>query len=520
MKVLVLGASGIIGQHMRLCVPLGITPIWARRTADAMHVGIDLDEQMLNLAVLGDPDVIVNLAGESRTDEVERDSNRYRWINAHVPYQLALWCDRNEAHLIHVSTQAVFDGAEPPYSQDSEICPVNIYGAQKVEAECRVHKYWNWTIVRPTFVLGTRPMGIGRRNPLEAMLEDAEQNQVDNRWFSPLFARDAAESIWRLVESKLKGATVHLGIPQRVSRYDIALLAAPVGATVNAVEHESFQGIAPRPIDTTYAEGSWHCRTLVEGIEEARREMEGKRAMDINDRALEIALFLGIQQEQALAKLQRGFLELHHEVAEDFRRYNPQSDEGLLNWYRTTEAYIWELSAYHLDAGYNYMGMCEGIVGHLRNAGCYKVICLGDGIGDVTLAASRAGIDARYHDLRGSRTAAFAALHYSRHMPGFIAAECTDGWEPVNASGKYDAAVSLDFLEHVTDVEGWAAGIVSVLRPGGLFCAQNAFGCGSGPEGPIPMHLARNDRFMTEWDPLMTSLGMILESPNWYRKAA
>ena len=44
MKVLILGAGGIVGQHMRLCVPSGVEAIFARRTADPdIDFGIDLD---------------------------------------------------------------------------------------------------------------------------------------------------------------------------------------------------------------------------------------------------------------------------------------------------------------------------------------------------------------------------------------------------------------------------------------------------------------------------------------------
>jgi hypothetical protein len=47
---------------------------------------------------------------------------------------------------------------------------------------------------------------------------------------------------------------------------------------------------------------------------------------------------------------------------------------------------------------------------------------------------------------------------------------------------------------------------------------QNAFACGSGPEGSIPMHLARNDRFEKDWTPLMIEQGFEQEgTSNWYR---
>jgi hypothetical protein len=240
--------------------------------------------------------------------------------------------------------------------------------------------------------------------------------------------------------------------------------------------------------------------------------------MSIESRAKEIAEFLGMPEADALEKLSRGFLPLHAEVTEDFRRVNPQTEDELLHWYRTTEAYIWELSAYHEDEGFNYQGMVNGIVSALKSRGCTSVLCLGDGIGDVTLAASRAGLDARYHDLYGSRTAEFAAFRFWRHValnPNFCATEdfCANCHWP-----KCDSVVSLDFLEHLPNVEEWVRATYGALNPGGYFVAQNAFACGSGPEGGMPMHLACNDHWEKDWDPLLASLGFVQLSPQWYRK--
>jgi cyclopropane fatty-acyl-phospholipid synthase-like methyltransferase len=146
------------------------------------------------------------------------------------------------------------------------------------------------------------------------------------------------------------------------------------------------------------------------------------------------------------------------------------------------------------------------------------VLCLGDGIGDLTLALRRAGINATYHDLAGSRTADFA--HFRFYMHGFEGpSEMTDGWSPQFSEG-YDCVISLDFLEHVTDVPSWAVAVRRALRPGGLFCAQNAFAIGSGANGSIPMHLDRNDRYEKEWDPMLAGLGFSQLAPQWYQVAA
>ena len=250
-------------------------------------------------------------------------------------------------------------------------------------------------------------------------------------------------------------------------------------------------------------------------------------------RAREIAEFLGIPEADAIAKLSRGFGELHNEVTADFRRANPQTDEELLNWYRTTDKYIWELTAYHLDPGFNYSGMCEGIVNRLRvEAPGGKFLALGDGIGDLTLALHRMDADsiAVYHDLARSRTAEFAWYRFLKQTGDHQTFCLAEDWSPkMDWFGHgYDAIVSLDFLEHCVDVEGYVRAIYAALKPGGLLCAQNGFDCGSGPDGSIPMHLSRNDKYahatpetngMALWDHLLIKqIGFIQEGSNWYRK--
>ena len=521
MKVLILGSSGIIGQHLRLCVPEGITPIWHRKTADSLHIGRDLSQldAAWNLCEEIRPDVIVNLAGESNTDEVERNPIQHEYLNARMPLVLSEWCEEHGARLIQVSTQAVFRGDSPPYGPESECCPVNKYGKQKLMAE-GVLAFRHSIVVRPTFVLGVRPLPhVGRTNPVEQMLAGQEK-QVTDRWFSPLFAEDAANLLWKVVLYENRERLVHLGIPTSPSR---ATVAEALGLNFNMVRHSDFPGIAPRPVDTTYESATArHFIGFEDGIRACKRAWESRQLNDLEDKATEIALFLGIPKQWALDKLNRGFRSLHQQVAADFRSFDPKDDAALLEWYRQTEAYIWELSAYHSDPGFNYAGNCKGITDRLVNDGVRDVLVLGDGVGTMTIALAKAGLRVTYHDLADSKTARFAAFRYERQLGAIIPWILTAGWEPNLWNGDYDAVVCNDFLEHVTDVPAWVDAIKSVLRPGGLFEAQNAFGpaMGSGPNGSIPMHLSRNDRFEKDWDPMLFGMGFSQLSSNWYQKAA
>lgn len=495
MKVLILGASGIVGQHMRLCVPDCVEPIWVRREADPITHGILSAE-----ASDQDTDCIVNLMGDSNVDSVEADPAGSSIYNCSYPKELATTCQRYGKKFIQISTQAVYQS--PGNNMDQP----NVYGRQKRAAEVSTLDNGG-IVVRLTFVLGIRPLPhVGRKNPLEAMLE-GQSPQVADRYFSPLFAWDAAALLWDAVLMAKPGEVRQLGEPIRTTRYDIARLVNP---DVTACSHDDFEGLAPRAKDTTFVYGS-HLRSLYqvkEIVERAKME----------DRAIELALFFGITLDQAKGKLSEGFGPLHNAVADDFRRANPQGDDALLAWYRATDAYIWELSAYHDELGFNYAGMCKGIVDRLKvETGCARVLALGDGIGDLTLALHSGGFEAVYHDLAGSRTAEYAAFRHWRKTGFNPRTDMSDGWAMPTGTD-YDAICSLDFLEHVPNVEDWVRAIFAALKPGGLFCAQNAFACGSGPDGSIPMHLAANDRFEKDWDPLLASVGFEQISSNWYRR--
>jgi dTDP-4-dehydrorhamnose reductase/SAM-dependent methyltransferase len=561
LKVAVLGCGGIIGQHMLISVPESVEPLFVRKHPFPLSHALDLEDWDTTKEWLDreQPHVIVNLAGESRPDVVERDMGAYQAINAMLPERLAEWCDVSDSHLIQVSSQAVFDGNSGPYEPHrlASHTHVNCYGVQKAAAEyaIRTASFLNWTIVRPTFVLGIRPFpALGRENPAESILSGTQKWQVDNRWFSVSFAWDVAEMLWKMAQLRPKGRILHCGNPERLSRYELARKLNP-DAWFEAITHEDFVAeygplVAERPLDTTYKDAFFET-PLDEGLE-LLRDCWKQRATDgMSYRAAELSAFLHLPVRTCVQKLAVGFGPLHNAVTEDFRAFmGDPLDNGrigspldLLDWYRNTEAYLWELTAYHCDAGFNYAGTCEGVITRLKgdrqqkiDSGpvlCvgdipiapiieltpYRVLCLGDGVGTLTIKMKEAGFQAMYHDLMDSRTAAFALARFAMRFKDDTLACLTAGFDPGGPHiTPFDAIVSLDYLEHVPNVEDWVRAIFAALKPGGLFCAQNAFAIGSGPEGDMPMHLSVNDHWEQDWDPMLARVGFVQEAPQWYRK--
>jgi len=264
-KVLILGAGGIVGQHMTLCQPKNIDAIYTRKKQDDFWYGFDYESDNI-FDFLNDinPNVIINLAGENRVDVVEATPTAFYSVNVKLVEDLCNWVTANDAHLIQCSTQGVFNGDDAPYNPSSFPHPITHYGKQKFEAEKIALQCDNAEIDRLTFVLGIRPFkNIGRRNPLEDMIESLDQLQVNDRFFSPLFADEAAEILWeRALGNKFnKNKIVHLGTPYKSSRYSISCdlkynCCGNIKAKIQPVSHKHFPGLAPRPKDTSWQYGT------------------------------------------------------------------------------------------------------------------------------------------------------------------------------------------------------------------------------------------------------------------------
>lgn len=267
MTVLVLGAGGIVGQEMIHCAPGddgytsdGDLYVFTSRSGDGPYTAFDADvDRVSDFLDRYRPHVVVNLMGENRVDVVEENPASSEHINVRVPLLVAKWCARNRARLIHVSTQGVFSGENAPYSPYDIPHPITSYGKQKRRAEVEVFEELTHTglltIARLTFVIGVRRFFQGRKNPLESMFEDSDQIQVDDRFFSPVWSRDAAKILWDLVYSDRRGI-VHIGEPVKCSRYMLACEAAwgtNRNIAIKPASHKFFKGIAPRPMDTTWS---------------------------------------------------------------------------------------------------------------------------------------------------------------------------------------------------------------------------------------------------------------------------
>jgi dTDP-4-dehydrorhamnose reductase len=205
MRVLVTGAGGQVGA--RVVEYLGAHDVLA-----AAHDVLDLAdrEQVEQVVATFGPEAVVNAAALTNVDECERDPERAFAVNALGVRNLAVAAERAGAHVVHISTDYVFDGESTrPYDEWDAVAPLSEYGRSKLggERELMAHGQ-SWAIVRTSWVFGKRgsdliswAFGAYERGELEGVL--ADQISI------PTYAPDLAELLAQFAVQR-RGGVFHI----------------------------------------------------------------------------------------------------------------------------------------------------------------------------------------------------------------------------------------------------------------------------------------------------------------------
>jgi dTDP-4-dehydrorhamnose reductase len=221
-RILVTGAAGqvgarvveVLGEHHEV---LGA----ARDTLDLVD-----REQVEQIVAEFAPDAVVNAAAMTNVDGCERDPERAYGVNALGVRTLAQASARRGAHLVHISTDYVFDGASSlPYHEWDAARPLSHYGRSKLGGEQEVERHAaSWATVRTSWVFGRRgtdlvswAFGAFDRGELDGVLAD----QVS----IPTFAPDLAGLLARFAVERRQGLFHVTSGSEAVTRHELVVTA-------------------------------------------------------------------------------------------------------------------------------------------------------------------------------------------------------------------------------------------------------------------------------------------------------
>ncbi len=189
MKILLLGKNGQVGRKLlQILAGLGEITAPARQEMDLT------DESAIRRKIRRlQPDLIVNAAAYNFVDKAEEEEHLARTVNAVAPRILAEEAARNQAALVHYSTDYVFDGrARRPYKEDDLPNPLSVYGKTKLEGEMAIQEAGcAYLIFRTSWLYS-----LYRKNMLLTLLQLASEGKplqvVDDQHGIPTWAGTVA----------------------------------------------------------------------------------------------------------------------------------------------------------------------------------------------------------------------------------------------------------------------------------------------------------------------------------------
>lgn len=222
MKILITGSNGLLGQKIVYAclskysdnVSLIATARGENRLLQKhgyLYTSLDITSKSNVFEVIQHykPEVVIHTAAMTNVDACETDKAGCKLNNIDAVEFIVDACNSIGAHLVHVSTDFIFDGENGPYSEEAEANPLSYYGWSKAEAERIVkEKSKSWAILRTILVFGVVD-NASRSNVVlwaKSALEKGNPIKVvDDQYRMPTLAEDLAEGCLLAATQKANG---------------------------------------------------------------------------------------------------------------------------------------------------------------------------------------------------------------------------------------------------------------------------------------------------------------------------
>ncbi|MBT4668764.1 MAG: dTDP-4-dehydrorhamnose reductase [Candidatus Ruthia sp.] len=260
MRILIAGKNGQLGKSIHKLVAN------TEQTNDFVFVGreeLDLSgaDNIISYFNQNNFDIIVNCAAHTAVDKAEEEAVLANQINHLAVEQLAQIAKTQQAKLIHVSTDYVFDGeSDKPYAETDETNPINVYGKTKLAGEKALQE------IMPTDAIIIRTSWVYSEygnNFVKTMLrlgkERDELNVVSDQIGSPTYATDLANAILDTMQNKAfkevgqETQVYHYSNMGEISWYEFAkeiFELSGIQCSVSPITTEQYPTPAKRPKNT------------------------------------------------------------------------------------------------------------------------------------------------------------------------------------------------------------------------------------------------------------------------------
>jgi dTDP-4-dehydrorhamnose reductase len=234
-RILVTGASGLLGINFSLQAinegheVIGTINQHNLKDAPFQTISADLAGEGVVETIINEiqPDIILHTAAMAIIDACEKQPDVSRRVNAELPGKIAKISQKSNIRLVHISTDAVFDGITGGYVEDDTPNPLSMYASHKLDGEravldnnpdaivARVN-FFGWSLA------GTRSLSEWFFNNLS---NGTPVKGFRDVYFCPLLVNDLAQTLLKMVNRRLSGV-YHVLAPSALSKYEFGVLIA------------------------------------------------------------------------------------------------------------------------------------------------------------------------------------------------------------------------------------------------------------------------------------------------------
>ena len=226
-----------------------------KNSSDEIHFDITNMDSIVSCVKKYSPQVIINCAANVNVDDLENNEKLAFSINAYGAENIAKVCKNNKIRLVHISSDAVFDGKKGMYVEEDMMNPINIYAKSKMLGEKLISKNLeNYVIIRTNFY-GFHKQDKFLFNWILSKLKNNERfTGFNDVFFNPLEVTNLSKMIYELSEKNFCGI-LHLSSDEIFSKFEFATkISEFFGFDSNLIKKASIDELglnAKRPKNTT-----------------------------------------------------------------------------------------------------------------------------------------------------------------------------------------------------------------------------------------------------------------------------
>lgn len=264
MKIIILGSTGYVGNQLFKHLSKSYDVITAARNRQA-NIQIDIgSEKSLEslqqfISSLDESVIIINCIAKAELESCEIYPDESKHTNYSFVKKLVCISNRTEACLIHVSSNAVYDGEYPPYKETDELKPINTYGRHKAAADKYIINNSNkYCILRPITIYGPKMLD-DRPNPVSFIINKLNAGQkiklVDDNYTNMIHIHDFCKCVESAIQKSSAGV-FNLSGDGVLNRYELGIKIAEICGLnkelISEVKGSEFSLKAKRPVNTSF----------------------------------------------------------------------------------------------------------------------------------------------------------------------------------------------------------------------------------------------------------------------------